>query len=141
MMVVRKVEPSGGAFAASAVPSTVAAPGLLSTTTGCPSRVESFSAMMRHMTSMLPPATEVETSRIGRDGHLSCAWAGAQARAAKIRGATRRIMPFSFRAIIPGLPDYDHCLQDSPLGAGRDPHAGPAGPDDGARGVERFLAV
>src|SRR5262252_2713759 len=137
MMVVRKVEPSGGAFAASAVPSTVAAPGRLSTTTGCPTREESFSAMMRHMTSMLPPATEVEMRRMGREGQASWAAAPPTAVASATPSRNRGII----WAIIPGLPEYDHCLQDSPLRAGGDPHGRPAGADDGARRMEGFLAV
>src|SRR5262249_57755036 len=93
--------------------------------------------MMRHMTSMLPPATEVETRRIGRDGQLSCACAALVSTTRATIRENRRIIS----TIIPGLPDYDHSLQDSALGAGRDPHARPAGADDGARRVEGFLAV
>src|SRR5204863_8205645 len=63
-----------------------------------------FSAMMRHMTSMLPPATEVEIRRSGRKGHLSWARAPPTSAATTANASPRAIQPltnFSIALLFP----------------------------------------
>jgi hypothetical protein len=49
------------------------APGLFSTTKGCPKTSRKWSASNRPATSVTVPAPTGTTNVIGRDGHFSCA--------------------------------------------------------------------
>ena len=57
MVPTISVVPSGAAWASSSFARLPAPPGRLSTTTGWPSRAESFGARMRMVMSTPPPAT------------------------------------------------------------------------------------
>jgi hypothetical protein len=70
------------------------APGLFSTTIGCPRRRDSASATTRPLVSVTPPAANGTTSRIGRSGY--CASAGA----ATISAAARATSLLSIRLLL-----------------------------------------
>src|SRR4051812_30182061 len=75
------------------------APGLLSTTIGCPSRGPSRCATVRAMMSVPPPAGNGTTSWIGFCGHGACAATVAgtvESAAAHSDAATERKMAFIF---------------------------------------------
>src|SRR5690349_221610 len=77
-----------------------AAPGRLSTMTGCPHFSVSFSATRRGIRSALPPAGNGTTMRTGFAGH-SCAWTAAVKNTA---AASRSLMPSS-------EPPVKRCVQ------------------------------
>src|SRR5258708_30050021 len=71
------VYPSGGDFATWSAPTPPPAPGLFSTTIGCPSAVDSFSPIVRARMSVVPPGANGTTHLIGFDGHGCAATAPA----------------------------------------------------------------
>jgi len=77
------VWPSGAARATSCVPTTVAAPGLCSTTTGCPRSCCSVVCTMRTSGSMVPPGVKGMMTRTG--------WVGAQAGCARAMAGSARL--------------------------------------------------
>src|SRR4051812_41607499 len=61
------------ALATMSAPSRPPAPGLFSTTIGCPSRVPNHSASVRDRMSAAPAGGKLTIQRIGLDGHGPCA--------------------------------------------------------------------
>ena len=82
--VYSSVEPSGAAFATSRVPTSVPAPGLLSTITGTPSASANATAMRRACRSVPPPGVNGTTMRMGL---LGFHWALADALHARARAS------------------------------------------------------
>src|SRR5437870_11589946 len=104
------VYPSGGALATAAAPIDPAAPGRLSTTTGCPSSSPRAGASVRAMMSVAPPGAKPTTSRIGFVGY-ACAIAYCETASSRhanrlvprnvyltrMRHGAKRIPDFRFR--------------------------------------------
>src|SRR6218665_3483662 len=93
VVAIRRVYPSGADWAAIVAPVFPAAPGRLSTMTGCPRLTDNCSAMTRAAMSTLPPAGHGTISLTACCGYTACAQepalATAQHRAAHARRARR----------------------------------------------------
>ena len=86
-------------FTADSVAMFVPAPGLFSTTTGCPIRSVRASPTNRAMVSVDPPGAKPTSNRIGRDGK-ACADAGARDRD-RMAGAAIACMSFRREIFMP----------------------------------------
>src|SRR5512139_4230493 len=110
--VTIQVWPSGADLAAMAAPTTLAPPGLLSTTTCQPVFSVSLAWMMRATGSVDPPGGKGTMILIGPLGQSACAWtmAGAAkvAAALPIRTERRRrtVIFISLRVLIGGEPKH-----------------------------------
>ena len=89
IVVIMNVCPSAGAFTRACVPMMVLAPGIASTTTGCPKRRARRSAMVRVSTSIAPPGANGVMSLIWREGKSVCA-AAAEATSAAAKAIRKR---------------------------------------------------
>ena len=89
-MTTPKVVPSGAALAIASTPIRLLAPGLLSTSTGCPSFVCSPTCTSRAIWSVKPPGVYGTITRIGLVGHAVCAKDGKARLAAAVASVKRR---------------------------------------------------